>query len=170
MSETTTDLPVKRDEPFVHQWRHRNDEWVDEVHIRTVERWKESELSGDEWRFSAVVDIKRKGVVMRSRSFHDIATAVKYLGSIVGHAPADYELDEAGWNSNLGEPLCAQPGCAEYAVVELRLLNQFCRDGHGTPRPYPKYDYRRHFCERHSSRGDCALEDADRNYERLPAI
>ncbi len=33
----------------------------DEVRIRTVPRWKESGLSGDEWRISATVEFWRKG-------------------------------------------------------------------------------------------------------------
>lgn len=161
--------PPQRSGPPTHYWRHRDDEWVDEISITTVERWKESELSGDEWRFTAVVEIKRKGTVIRRRGYHSIATALKYLGSIVGHAPADYDHDEPGWDGRLGEELCAQPGCSEIATVELRMLKQFCRDGHPTMRPFPEYDYRRHFCQRHSRRGDCALEDADRNYVEVPA-
>ena len=36
-------------------------ERFDRVDVRTVERWKESELSGDEWRYSYVATLYQHG-------------------------------------------------------------------------------------------------------------
>ena len=160
--------------PPVQYMRHDDDEWADEVRITLQERWKDSELSGSEWRFSAVVTISRKGTVMRRIGYHSIRAALLHIGSVVGFAPADYSMGlahqgerEAGCDSSLGQDLCSQPGCVATPTVELRLKRVFCAQGHGDERAYPRYDLRRHFCERHSTRGDCALEDADNNYIRV---
>ena len=40
-----------------HHIDHPKAQRFDRVEARVVERWKESELSGDEWRFSFVVDL-----------------------------------------------------------------------------------------------------------------
>ena len=45
---------------------HPNAQRFDRVEARVVERWKESELSGDEWRFSFVVDLYSHGVLVES--------------------------------------------------------------------------------------------------------
>jgi hypothetical protein len=64
------------------------------------------------------------------------------------------------------DDICDQEGCSDVATVTLRLKQEFCRNGHASD-PY-EHDTRplvRKFCARHSTRGDCGLEDADSNYE-----
>jgi hypothetical protein len=146
--------------------RHRGDEWVDEIHITTVPRFKQSDLSGDEWRTSAKVEILRKGVVLRERSYHDIKTAVAFLGSIAPEYPVGYDRDEPGWDASVGEALCFQPGCSEYATVEVRKLREACREGH--VKSLDGREARVRWCDKHKHRGDASLDDADDNYEPLP--
>ena len=155
--------PLRESPPYYP--RHRDDEWVDEIRITTVPRFKESELSGDEWRTSAKVEIFRKGVVLRERSYHDIKTAVAYLGSIAPQFPAGYERDESGSDASVGEALCFQPGCSEYATVEFRKLREACQRGHVTLLDGREACVR--WCDRHKHRGDASLDDADSNYEPL---
>lgn len=145
--------------PRPHYKRHRNDEYIDEISIRTVERWKESELSGDEWRFSAVVEFKRKGQVVYSRSFAKMewaAQALPWFFLTAGESEDFQRIDD--------EHFCMQPGCTADAVVHYRLKKEYCRDGHGTE---SHRETRRKYCLKHRHRGDCALEDADDNYEQV---
>jgi hypothetical protein len=134
----------------------------DEIHIVTVPRWKESELSGDEWRISAKIVMKRKGLVIAERSFHDVETAARFLDWTMT------EVAESG-DCSLANPyydhLCDQEGCAEPATVIYRLKQRYCREGHASE-PMRQGEYRQ-FCERHQMRGDCGLDDADANYELI---
>lgn len=64
--------------------------------------------------------------------------------------------------------LCFQVGCSEPAVSTYALKSRFSRDG--TERPAESRFWGRdavRFCQRHLRRGDCGLEDADRNYDVL---
>lgn len=150
----------------VHFPRHHDDEWVDEVRITTVPRWKSSDLSGDEWRTSAQVTILRKGVVMRSRNYHSISDALRFLGSIVGFAPADYESDEPGRDAGLTEDdRCFQPGCPEPWTVEMNKTKRGCREGHVENIPQDWSQHHVRWCDLHTRRGDCGLDDADDIYE-----
>jgi hypothetical protein len=151
--------------------RHDDDEWFDEIRIVTVPRYKTSGMSGDEWRFSANVQLLRKGHVLFERSFSKIHYAIDFLPAIqheyadMGCGSQDVEGNEIDFNR-----YCFNPGCREDGVVEYRLIDQFHR-------PYgdkmPKRDYlgenHRRFCEAHAKRGDCGLEDADSNYILISA-
>lgn len=58
--------------------------------------------------------------------------------------------------------LCMQPGCRNEPTVRYRIKQEYDRCGN------EKESYSangRHFCDKHRRRGDCALEDADVNYE-----
>ena len=46
---------------FLH---HEDDDWIDELRLLTSPRWKDSELSGDEWRFSTYIEAYRKGILL----------------------------------------------------------------------------------------------------------
>lgn len=75
--------------------------------------------------------------------------------------------DGKGWYAGEGN-ICDQEGCAEEATVTLRLKKEFCHQGHESdPDKFHPEGIIRRFCKRHSRRGDCGLEDADRNYTVL---
>lgn len=130
----------------------------DEIRISTVPRYKESGMSGDEWRISAKVDFYRKGKLICSEErLRNIETAVNFL---------PYLLATAIDNGNAhfaGEPgICDQEGCSNQSTVFYRLKKHYC--SHGNKPEFPRNEFRK-FCETHKVRGDCGLEDSDANYE-----
>jgi hypothetical protein len=154
--DTTTPAPRPTYE------RHEDDEWFDNVTIECVERWKESEMSGDEWRFSYVVTFSRKGQALLERGFSKLEWALAAVPSLVtGYAPADNDRDKEF--EDTGQ--CAQPGCTNEATIEYRKRKDWCRCC-GEAKAIPDWrDARRRFCDRHKHRGDCGLDDSDANYE-----
>lgn len=142
-------------------WRHMHHDYqpVDEVRIVTVPRYKTSGLSGDEWRISAKIQYLKKGVVIYERSTRNIESALRY-----GDWWLTEWLEQGNYSAGRTAEQCDQEGCAEPATVTYRLKNQYCRDGHPHEPHRPKIT---RFCDRHKTRGDCGLEDADRNYERV---
>lgn len=134
----------------------------DEIRIVTAPRFKESELSGDEWRISSVIQLWRKGaLVHEANGGRNVETAIMLLGAAFLTACDD------GLGYFAGERhVCDQEGCSLPATVSLRLKKGLNRDG--TERPLSFGGEYRMFCDRHRVRGDCGLEDADDNYEVIP--
>lgn len=131
----------------------------DEIRIITVPRYKESGLSGDEWRISTKALFMRNGVVVHEEenAGRNIETAAGMLYHHLMMA-CDHAAHYAGDGIH-----CDQEGCSEPATTRLRKLFDYCRHGHKTEITVgPAY---RHFCDKHNVRGDCGLDDADRNYE-----
>lgn len=131
----------------------------DEILIKTVPRYKESEMSGDEWRISALVQLKRKGLVVHEKVYGNIEYAAAFLPGLL----ATEGSGGSGFYAGVGN-FCDQEGCASQATVSYKKKFDFCRSGHRSEQPSEAY---RMFCEKHKSRGDCGLDDADVNYEAL---
>ena len=129
----------------------------DEIRILTVPRYKQSGLSGDEWRISAEVRLYRKGELCHSASFSTIEHACGFLYSTFQSAIEDGKAFFAGDGVH-----CDQEGCSNLRSVEYRILKRFCGDGQEHEMSRPMYRY---FCEKHKKRGNCGLDDSDRNYE-----
>jgi hypothetical protein len=116
-------------------------------------------MSGDEWRISAQIEFYRKGKVVHTEGAGNIDYACQMLNA--HHIRAI----EKGAANYAGEgDFCDQEGCEALAEVTYRLKNEYCRDGHATDPHRPTI---RRFCNRHKTRGDCGLEDADDNYIKL---
>lgn len=141
--------------------RHPDEDAYDRIELEVVERWKESELSGDEWRFSWRVRLFHKGQVIRSTSFHRLNDALLHLGAFASEMRTNEEAQ--AWQA-ASDHKCMQPGCAEEAVVEYQLKQEFSDRGEG-PLPDPSFPLRRRFCLRHRERGDCSREDCMTNYD-----
>lgn len=69
------------------------------------------------------------------------------------------------------DSLCFNPGCKDDGVVEYEIIDEYyprigVKEGfkHSWRGPV-----RRRFCEAHALRGDCGLEDADKNYVLISA-
>lgn len=151
-----------------HHKRHRDDEIIDEITFKTIPRYKSSYLSGDEWRTSVVVELKRKGEVMFSRSYHSMDTASAHLPWLLKTWVEDLRgEDDKRWSDRVDKDkkTCSQPGCPNLSTVTLKLKNQFSREGYKESSSDHYCDVVRTFCASHSTRGDCGLEDADLNYE-----
>lgn len=133
----------------------------DEVRIVTVPRYKTSGLSGDEWRISARIDFMRKGRVVHSEVAGKVQAATAMLPGLYLRAMDD----GLGYYAGMDD-LCDQEGCAEKGTVTVLLLKEFSRDD---PHTWNRKDERRFrlFCDRHAKRGDCGMDDADRNYRVL---
>lgn len=133
----------------------------DEIRIVTVPRYKQSGLSGDEWRIHAEAQFFRKGRLIFSAGCRDTKTAAGLLYSWYVQA-----CDEGkGYFAGDGI-VCDQEGCSEPATVQYRKLAEYCHSGHkGDPSDVGLY---RHFCDGHKTRGDCGLDDADNNYIEEP--
>lgn len=146
----------------MHHKRHRDHETFDEVRIRTVIRRKESHLSGDEYRTSAVVELIHKGQVVVTERYRDVQTAVQCLGGLLVHNSSPLPDQVLA----LEKQTCDQPGCPEPATVRFSLRKLYSRSGQEWTEPANHY---RQFCQQHSNRGDCGQEDADRNYSAIEA-
>lgn len=128
----------------------------DRIEIITVPRLKCSGLSGDEWRISAEVIFYRKGKEILREGCRNVETACAFLA--YWHAKA---VDDGhGYFAGEGD-ICDQEGCSEKGTIRADLIKRYCNDGHASELHTPEH---RLFCERHKYRGDCGLDDADRNY------
>lgn len=145
---------------------HPDDERYDRVTIEVVERWKDSELSGDEWRFSYVVTGWRKGQKIVEKGWSRLDWALQCLQYTLNIWPAD---EDRGFNREawaIAQTLCDQPGCSNQPTVFYKRLKPYTRQGD----ELVDHGYRdefRQFCDRHKRRGDCGLDDADHNYEQI---
>lgn len=148
-------------ERWVHA-DHPDDERFDNITVEIVPRWKESELSGDEYRFSYVIKAWRKGEVIVSRSFSRLDWALKALNYVVFISDDDNHFDREAWDRT--KKLCAQPGCAELPTIFYKRLKPYTKSGEELVEHEFRKEYRQ-FCDKHKVRGDCALDDADHNYE-----
>jgi hypothetical protein len=144
-------------------YQHHNDESFDEVTFRVVPRYKTSGMSGDEWRVCTVVELKRKGTLIYSRSYGRLSDAAAHFPWLLRTVLEGPSEDIPNWmpQINRDRKLCHQPGCAEKATRVYQLKKLFSREGYEGESSVPLL---RGFCERHKTRGDCGLEDADRNY------
>lgn len=132
---------------------------IDEIRITTVPRYKESGLSGDEWRISAKAIFIRKGMVISEKSYSNIEYAVRLLDRDLIHISEG----NGGYYGGEGN-LCDQEGCSSEVTVKYQMKKEYCRQGHGTELSSPQV---RFFCDKHKTRGDCGLDDADRNYIKI---
>lgn len=150
--------------PLTECWRHDlkpDAQAFDRIEVVTIPRFKESELSGDEWRISAAIKFYRKGELVHQITTRNVETACQHLAWHHDSAISDGKAMFGGERD-----ICDQEGCAEPATVWYRKLFDYCRDGHKAELFSPTY---RQFCDRHKTRGDCGLDDADANYARLPS-
>jgi len=102
--------------------RHEDDDWIDEIKIVTVPRYKTSGMSGDEWRFSARVQLWRKGHLMFERSFSKLHYAIDFL-------PASWE-----GNAELGAKAAESPSASISVPInsldELPAAIQKAKEAH----------------------------------------
>lgn len=148
-----------------HHYPHRDQQFFDEVHITAVPRYKESELSGDEWRYSALVLFKYKGQIIKTFSFRNVATAIEHANTMMMLTGESLDYDRLSREMGI-ETCCDQEGCDEQATEYFQIKNLYNDCGTKRLPLYDKIPFRK-FCKRHSRRGDCGLEDADDNYSRI---
>lgn len=133
---------------------------VDEVVIKTIPRYKDSELSGDEWRISAIMQYRIKGKVIREDGYRDVQTAMDFIKANY-HMLCDEGRDTAAIAHE--ESFCDQEGCARPWTHIYKMKSRYSKDG--TKKEAGNSYNHRAFCDRHKQRGDCGLDDANANYE-----
>lgn len=151
-------------EPHVRKpWRHRYHDYqpIDEVRIVTVPRYKQSGLSGDEWRTSGKIQYLRKGRVIHEKDCRDVDSALRY-----GDWWLCEFLERGNYSAGRADDDCDQEGCSEKATVTYRLRHRYTRQ-HGQRIEGFGMVHIVRFCERHRHRGDCGIEDSDSNYEEV---
>lgn len=138
----------------------------DEIRIITVPRYKDSELSGAEWRISAEMQFYRKGKLIFTDGCSNVENACYLLGA--KHMIA---CDNAmGYFAGEGD-ICDQEGCSQKATVTYRVKKEFSRDNpHEWNKEVTDELKIRKFCNRHKTRGDSSFDDSDVNYEEIPFI
>lgn len=207
--------------------RHHDDDYWDRVTIQAATgahflayirpRWKTSGLSGDEWRISAVVEVKRHpsptAPVAATRTFHRMRNVLEYAPYFVySHLPelfsspsAILTVERKGYvlmteeRSTFGDALiglgwhivtanegregvrwshltdeqekirCQQVGCSKLPCVAYRLKKLQMNPSESIM-VAPEYDFTGQYawyCQEHSRRGDCGLEDSDSNLETI---
>lgn len=133
----------------------------DEIRIFVVPRYKTSGMSGDEWRISTTTEFHRKGKKVHEVHHGKMEAAAACLGYDYLSAVDNGKGFFAG-----EENICDQEGCHEPATVTLRVIKEFSRDNpHEWNKEIQDRILVRKFCGRHSTRGDCAFDDADQNYQ-----
>lgn len=145
----------------LHRAQKPDAQAFDEVRITTIPRFKQSGLSGDEWRISALTLFFRNGVVVHETRARNIETAIRLL---------DYYFLEACDNGKghfAGEDeFCDQEGCKEIATTVLEQIKEGCGNcGNAHPPEYLR-PFRK-FCDKHKIRGDSSLDDMDEHYKEL---
>lgn len=139
------------------------DEGIDRITLEVVPRFKESELSGDEWRTSVKVTFYRKGKPMAEKTFGTMKGATAAVGWFFQtvHETSPVPL----WG--LDDCTCAQYGCDQEAVRVVQLKKEFSAQGEG---PLPKEGdevVRRAFCVGHRHRGNASRKDSEQNYQNV---
>lgn len=133
----------------------------DEVRIKVQPRFKESELSGSEWRISASIELYRKGKLIISDVVGDMQHACGFLYAKYMTAIDNGNAYFAGDGIH-----CDQEGCSEPAKFVYRIKQGYDR-GHKSDSYTGSH---RCFCEKHSHRGDQDIEDNDDNYEMITIV
>lgn len=154
----------KKMKPEITKFALRPDaQAFDEIRLKTIPRFKESELSGDEWRISTVVEFYRNGeLVHTSGGTSNMETMCGFLYSEFHRAISDGKAYFAGDGVH-----CDQEGCTSKAAFMYRIKEAY--DDRGKRDAI--YDgYHRCFCEKHSSRGNSDLGDRDENYELVTVL
>ena len=150
--------------------RLRNDDFIDEVSIKTIPRFKSSELSGDEWRTHAQVELRRKGHVIATTGVLNMECAAALLPWFLKTFGEDRNFDKQVQEAmDRDWDLCQQPGCPESVDTMFKVLVEACHLG-----PHPVDPDRtpmfRGFCKAHLNRGDQSFEDSNESYEEVDPL
>lgn len=140
----------------------------DDIRIKIVPHYKESDLSGSEWRINVVMEFYRKGELLHTRQ---CGGNIEYGCGLV-YARLIEALD-SGKGYFAGDGIhCDQEGCSKKATYLMRLKKRYCVGGGNCGQEKKIYTEQEHrcFCEDHKVRGDSDLEDNDNNYELMGVL
>lgn len=145
---------TKKSAPYTRQYNHN----VDKIEIVPENRWKTSELSGDEHRYGFRANMYHKGKVVKTHYVNqgwspELSVNEKKLNEMLKEANAPPDTEEL----ERREPMCDHFGCTEPG--DLYLLKH-----HNGP---TEEMHTKRYCTEHYRRGDCAIIDNSSNLEKL---
>lgn len=158
-----TDQPRTADvsDTWFHKPFRRNG-FFDEVVIGIEPRYKQSEISGDEWRHNYFAEIRAKGKTILTVTGLDLEDAtLQVLRFAMGHCVDDVDGIEV---SRVVAECCDQPGCRDQPTYFYQLKQEFSSQGEALDESEVHFRKYRKFCEMHKTRGDGSREDCDDNY------
>lgn len=149
-----------------HRRRVRDWEPFDRIELTVVPRYKTSGISGDEWRTGVLINFWFKGNKVNEEFFTSMRAAIMFLPSLW------IQCQEPILESvlNVEERYCDQPSCSNLHNNRKRYLKRIAANEGWLESPKLDLGYHRMFCDEHSQRGDCGLEDADCNYSDEPFV
>jgi len=135
----------------------------DKIVLETVPRFKESELSGNEWRISISAKFYRNGSLVHATGCgFGMDVAVALLGQ------AYYRACDNGDGFYAGEEdKCDQEGCSKSATFCYRVKKEFSKENPSEWNKDLDELVIRKFCDQHKTRGDAGFDDSDSNYEQI---
>jgi hypothetical protein len=152
----------KMPKPQIHK-ALPGDELYDAITLQVVPRFKDSELSGSQWRHSVVIRFWIKGEIVREVWRHTMDDAIMQLGGIMVGGGVPMEV------INRNELLCDQPSCAAKATTRMTIKTEYSDRGERLHEESCEHHVAwRKFCITHSTRGTQSNEDCDDNYIKEP--
>lgn len=137
-------------------------EVFDKITMEVIPRYKQSGLSGDEWRQHVKITFLFKGEEIHSFGTNSMESACLMLGAelITNTSPIPDKVIKAE------DKKCFQPSCCNDATRTFFIKQLYSDRGEKLDvEDTGGLTYLRKFCEKHSIRGDCSREDSDDNYQ-----
>lgn len=157
------------DPPPVDAKLHREmNTGIDRIEIKAENRWKESEISGDEWRYGMRTNFYRKGKVITSwfenqSWFPELKPSFSDIAAELERQKEPNSFDQAEFDRL--EPLCDQFSCSEPGAM-FRMIKHG-KDSRGNYLPPDGQVHVKRFCPEHMDRGNCGRVDSNRNLARF---
>lgn len=149
-----------------HHLRLPEYQFFDDIRLKASSRWRDSDMSGSEWRSGILIEFLFKGEVMATCGARDMQAAAAILAYRLLDNGTDLEVNR-GKHMALEAACCDQPGCAKPWTVIAWLRQRYTKRAEPIP-PSPPERFFRRFCDDHEDRGeDAGYEDADANYDKV---
>ena len=141
-----------------------NWEQYDEISMKVVPRFKQSELSGDEWRTSILIEFFHKCTRVKVESARNMHIASMLLGSMLLN-DFDNSMESI---LPIESTHCDQPGCNKLDNSRFTIGKLVDNEGQWLDMSEQHGTYYQQFCTTHSTRGDSDREDCDGNLIEIP--
>lgn len=143
-------------------------EVFDKITMEVIPRYKQSGLSGDEWRQHVEVTLYFKGKEIKRFGARTMHIASMMLGHELIFITEDESIPDKV--RELEKVKCFQSSCDQDATTKNYLKNLFSSSGMKLDASEIHFPYYRKFCDKHSTRGDCSREDCDKNYSKVMSL
>ena len=141
-------------------------EFFDDIRLTTSSRYKDSDMTGSEWRAGILIEFLFKGEVMATCGARDMQAAAAILAyRLLDNGGLEMKVDVRK-HMALERTCCDQPGCKKPWTVIAWLRRRYTNDA-ALITITPPERFFRHFCDEHEDRGeDAGYEDANNNYDK----